>query len=164
MTSAPKRFRDLGWETYAWLIYSLPFIVTAIMAPFSLFQKGVMVVSFLVFLPLYFAGYFVRTPHVLWIVAAFDILAVVNTPWNPAAASFFVYGSAAIANGFSTRAAIPVLAGQVLLSTAACYAIGAEWWLYMMSVVISPLIGAITIQARAKEAGDAKLRLAQEEV
>jgi len=33
-----------------------------------------------------------------------------------------------------------------------------------MSVVISALIGAITIQARAKEAGDAKLRLAQEEV
>ena len=39
-----------------------------------------------------------------------------------------------------------------------------EWWFYMMSVVISALIGAITIQARAKEAGDAKLRLAQEEV
>ena len=34
----------------------------------------------------------------------------------------------------------------------------------MMSVVISALIGALTIQGRAKEAGDAKLRLAQEEV
>jgi two-component system sensor histidine kinase DesK len=164
MSSAPKRFRDLGWETYAWLIYALPFIFTAIAAPFPLFQKGVMLVSFLVFLPLYFGGYFVRTPNILWIVAAFDILAIVNTRWNPAAASFFVYGSAAIATGFSTRAAMQVLAGQVLLSAAACYAMGAEWWLYMMAIVISTLIGAITIQARAREAGDAKLRLAQEEV
>ncbi len=39
-----------------------------------------------------------------------------------------------------------------------------EWWFYMMTIVISALIGAITIQARAKEAGDAKLRMAQEEV
>ena len=32
------------------------------------------------------------------------------------------------------------------------------------SVVISALIGSLTIQARAKEEGDAKLRMAQEEV
>ena len=32
MTSAPKRFRDLGWETYAWLIYSLPFFFTSLLA------------------------------------------------------------------------------------------------------------------------------------
>jgi two-component system sensor histidine kinase DesK len=164
MIPAPKRFRDLGWETYAWLIYSLPFIVTAIMAPFPLFQKSVMVVSYLVFLPIYFGGYFVRTPNILWIVAAMDLIAIVNSPWNPSAGTFFIFGAAAIANGFSTRSAVIVLCAQLAVGTISAVLLGAEWWYYMMANVIALLIGAITIQARAKEAGDAKLRMAQEEV
>lgn len=164
MTTVVERFRKLGWETYAWLIYSLPFIYLAIAAPFDPMPKAVMIASFVIFLPLYFAGYLIRTPQILWIVAGLDLIAIVNSQWNPSAASFFIYASACIANGFSTRAAVQVLAGQVLFSTAASYLMGAEWWYYMMSIVISTLIGSISIQARAKEAGDAKLRLAQEEV
>ena len=38
------------------------------------------------------------------------------------------------------------------------------WWYWAMAAVISALIGAVTIQAAAKAAGDAKLRLAQAEV
>jgi two-component system sensor histidine kinase DesK len=164
MAAGPKRLRDLGWETYAWLIYSLPFIVTAIMAPFTPLQKGVMLLSYVVFLPLYFGGYFVRTPNILWIVAAMDAIAIINSPWNPSAATFFIFASAAIANGFSTRNAVIVLCGQIAVGTISALLLGAEWWYYMMSNVISLLIGAITIQARAKEAGDAKLRMAQDEV
>lgn len=164
MTTYAQRFRQLGWETYAWLIYALPFLYIAIAAPFDPLPKTVQIVSFLIFLPLYFASYVVRTPNILWIVAALDLIAIVNSQWNPSAASFFIYGSAAIANGFSTRAAMQVLAGQILFSTAASYAMGAEWWFYMMTTVISTLIGSLTIQARAKGAGDAKLRMAQEEV
>jgi len=164
MTPAPKRFRDLGWETYAWLIYSLPFLFTAIAGPFSPFQKAVMLLSFVVFLPVYFGGYFVRTPSILWIVAAFDLLAIINGRWNPAAATFFVYGSAALANGFSTRTAAKILVGQLVIGGLWSYLVSGEWFHYMMTIVISALIGAITIQSRAKEAGDAKLLMAQEEV
>ena len=164
MTPGPKRFRDLGWETYAWLIYSLPFIYTAIAAPFTPLQKDVMLLSYAVFVPLYFGGYFIRTANILWIVAAFDAIAIVNSQWNPSAASFFVYGSACIANGFAPRAAAKVLIGQLVLGAIASFVIGAEWWFYMMSIVISALIGALTIQAKAKETGDARLRMAQAEV
>lgn len=164
MTTPLARLRGLGWETYAWLIYSLPFIYLAVAGPFDPLPKAVMIASYVVFLPLYFGSFLVRTTNILWIVVALDLLAIVNSQWNPSAASFFIYASACIANGFSTRAARQVLAAQVLLSTAASYVIGAEWWFYMASVVISTLIGSLTIQARAKEEGDAQLRLAQEEV
>ena len=63
-----------------------------------------------------------------------------------------------------TRTAAKILVGQLVIGGLSSYLLGGEWFHYMMSVVISALIGAITIQARAKEAGDAKLRLAQEEV
>jgi len=158
------RLRGLGWEVYAWLIYALPFLYVAIAAPFEPFAKAVQVASFLVFLPLYFASFLVRSPRVLWIVGALDLIAIVNSQWNPSAATFFIYGSAAIANGFTTRTAFMVLGGQLAVGALSSFLIGAEWWFYMASIVISALIGSLTIQARAKEAGDAKLRMAQEEV
>ena len=164
MATGPKRLKDLGWETYAWLIYSLPFLFAALAVSFTPFQRGVMLLSYLLFLPLYFGGYFVRTPAILWIVAAFDLLAIINGRWNPAAATFFVYGSAALANGFSTRTAAKILVGQLVIGGLWSYLVSGEWFHYMMTIVISALIGAITIQSRAKEAGDAKLRMAQEEV
>jgi two-component system sensor histidine kinase DesK len=163
MTTPPKRLEDLGWEVYAWLIYTLPFLLLAIAGPFDAVQKSVMLVSFAVFLPLYFSSYFVRSPQILWFVAAHDLIAIINIE-NPSAATFFIFASACIANGFSTRVAMQVLAGQVLFSTAVSYAMGTEWWYYMMSTVISTLVGSLTIQARAREAGDAKLRIAQQEV
>lgn len=164
MSQRPHRLKDLGWETYAWLIYSLPFIWLAITAPFSASQKAVMIGSYAVFLPLYFTGYLIRGPRILWIIAAFDIIGLINSQWNPSAASFFIYGAAFVANGFTTRTAVKVLALQVLVGTLGPLAIGLPWWFYMASTVISALIGSITIQGRAKEAGDARLRMAQEEV
>jgi two-component system sensor histidine kinase DesK len=146
------------------LVYSVPFLFMAIAAPFTPFQRAMMLLMYAAFLPLYFAGFLVRGPRILWIVAALDGIAIVGSYWNPSAASFFIYGSACIANGFSTRTAAKVLVGQVIFGAVASFALGMPWWYHMASVVISALIGAITIQARAREAGDAKLRMAQEEV
>jgi two-component system sensor histidine kinase DesK len=101
---------------------------------------------------------------VLWIIAAFDVIAIVNSQWNPAAAAFFVYGAAFIGNGFPPRTAALVLAVQVLIGTIAPFLQGMPWWFYLTSTVITALIGGITIQARAREDANAQLRLAQEEV
>jgi two-component system sensor histidine kinase DesK len=163
-TPRPRRFSEIGWEAYAWLIYSLPFLYSAIAAPFPIEQRVVMLVSFAIFLLLYFVGYTVHSPRILWIVAAFDVIAIVNSQWNPSAASFFIFGSALIANGFDTRTAIGILAAQLVVGLAPSYLLGMPWWFYMASIVISGLIGALTIQGRAREATHAKLQLAQEEV
>ena len=90
MTTAPKRFRDLGFEVYAWLIYSIPFIVTTLAAPVSSFYKYAAVMLFAAFLPLYFAGYFIRGPRILWIIAGLDAIAVAGSSFNPSSASFFI--------------------------------------------------------------------------
>jgi two-component system sensor histidine kinase DesK len=158
------RPRRIPWEAYAWLIYSLMFVGTAIAMPFTAQQKAVMLASFVIFLPLYFAGYLMRGAKIVAIIAVFDIIAIINTPWNPSAASFFIYGSAFVANGFDSPTAMRVLAVQVLVGTIAPYLQGMPWWYYMASTVISALIGAITIQARARDEANARLRLAQEEV
>ena len=164
MTPAPKRFRDLGWETYAWLIYSLPFLFSSLYAPIPALMKGELLAEYVAFLVLYFAGYFIRGPRILWIIAGLDAIAIAGSYRNPSALSFFIFGAAFVGNGFPPRKAAMVLAGQVAVGGIASFMLGMEWWFYSGSVVISALIGAITIQAHAKQAGDARLRMAQEEV
>ena len=157
-------FRRLGWEPFAWLIYSLPYLVTSALARIDPLTKSGLLALYAAFLGLYLGGHLVRGPRILWFVAGLDVVAVLGSIRNPSAAAFFIYGSALIAYGFPQRQAVRVLAAQVLIGTAASAALNMEWWYYMASVVISALIGAVTIQAAAKAAGDAKLRMAQEEV
>lgn len=164
MNPARRRLRDLGWETYAWLIYSLPFLFTSLLVAMPLWKRQVLLSEYLVFLMLYFGGYLVRGPRILWFIAGLDLLAIAGSVWNPTAATFFVYGAALVGNGFRTRTAAWVLALQVLVGGVAGLVIGVDWFFYVLSVVMAALIGAICIQARAKEAGDARLRMAQEEV
>jgi two-component system sensor histidine kinase DesK len=164
MNPAPKRFRDLGWETYAWLIYSLPYLLTSLLISMPPLRKAVLLAGYVVFLALYSAGNFIRGPRILWIIGALDALAIAGSYWNPTAAVFFVYGAAFVGNGFPTRTAAGVLAVQVLIGGLAGLAAGVDWFFYILSVVMSALIGAICIQARAKELGDTRLRMAQEEV
>jgi two-component system sensor histidine kinase DesK len=164
MSARPRTFGELRWEAYAWLIYSLPFLVASLIYPPQLWMKALFLLEYVVFLGLYFAGHFIRGPQILWIVAGIDVIAVAGSVWNPGAMSFFIFAASFVANGFSTRTAAWVLAGQVVFGGIAGLALHQEWWFYLGSMVISALIGAITIQARAKEAGDEKLRMAQEEV
>ncbi len=164
MPTIPSRMKQLGWEPFAWLIYSLPYLFSSILSPTFEGRRLPYIASYALFLVLYFAGHFVRTPRILWIVAGLDAIAIFGSLRNPSAACFFIYGSALIANGFPPRQARLVLAAQVLLGAAASAALAMEWWYYMASVVISALIGAVTIQAAAKAAGDAKLRMAQAEI
>ena len=156
-------WRRIPWEAYAWLIYSLPFLVSSIVFPPNPWMKAVFLLEYVAFLALYFAGYFIRGPRILWIVAGIDAIAVAGSVWNPGAMSFYVFAASFIANGFSTRTAAKVLAIQVVFAGLATLALQ-PWWLALGTMVIAALIGAITIQARAREATNARLRIAQDEV
>lgn len=156
--------QKIGWEPFAWLIYSLPYLFTSALAPIAATRRAWLLGLYAVFLVLYIGGHLLRGPRILWIVGALDVIAVLGSVHNPSAAAFFIYGSALIAYGFPQRQAMIVLAAQVLIGSVASALLDTEWWYYMASVVVSALIGAVTIQAAAKAAGDAKLRLAHEEI
>src|SRR5262245_62442053 len=86
--------RRLGWEPFAWLIYSVPFLVAAFHPALSSLETWTMVASYPLFVALYFAGHWVRGARILWIVGAIDLFAIVFGARNPAAARFFIYGAA----------------------------------------------------------------------
>ena len=156
--------RQFGWETYAWLIYSLPYLFSAFDRRLTVLETAAMLAGYVVFLGLYLAGQVLRGWRILWIVAGLDLLAIVFTRHNPGAATFFIYGSSVLGGSLPPKRAASVLAIQVAAGMAAMAALGMPWWYSGMLAVISTLIGAVTIQAAARSAADARLRLAQAEV
>jgi two-component system sensor histidine kinase DesK len=159
-----KGVRRLDWQPYAWLVYSIPYLIASFQLARSWGDTAAMLAGYAVFLVAYLASYMVRGPRVVWLMLVADLLAVLFIPRNPGAGSFLIYAAAMVANGFAPKRAVWVLAAQVLVGTAVTAAIGWPAWYYLMAAVISALIGAVTIQAATTEAGNAKLRLAQAEV
>jgi len=158
------KLRRLSWESYAWLIYSLPYVYASFDARLTAIETAVMLLAYLGFLALYLAGQVMRGPRILWLVVALDALAMAFAPTNPGAASFVIYGAAMLANAFPPKQAALALAVQIAVGAGGLAAIGMPWWYTGMLAVISTLIGAVTIQAARNEAGNVKLRLAQAEV
>jgi two-component system, NarL family, sensor histidine kinase DesK len=159
-----KTVRDLGWETYAWLIYSLPYLVSAFNARLSAAETAAMLVAYVAFLALYLAGQLVRGPRILLIVAGVNLIAIGFSQRNFSAVSFFIYGAALLGPAFPPRQAAIGVALQVVFCAAASAALGLPPWYYLMMALITALIGAVCIQAAVTAAKDAKLRLAQAEV
>jgi two-component system, NarL family, sensor histidine kinase DesK len=159
-----KRLGRIGWEPYAWLIYSVPFLVTAFASQFTARQTLAMLVGYVAFLAMYFAGYFIRGRRIFWSVMGLDLLALLFGPQNPTAATLFVYASAQLGPALPVRHAVWALAGQVVLAAAASVVLQLGWLFLIPATAISALVGAVTIQAAANAARDARLRLAQAEV
>ena len=156
--------RRLGWETYVWLVYSIPYLYSSFNPRLSLAETAAMLAGYVVFLAAYFASYLVRGPRVVWLMLVLNALGLMFVPDNPGAGSFFIYAAAMPALGFAVKPAAWVVAAQVVLGTMLTASLGWPPLYFLMVAVISALIGAVTIQAAAREAGNAKLRLAQAEV
>jgi two-component system sensor histidine kinase DesK len=158
------QYRRLGWEPYAWLIYSVPFLIATFNPALSRLETVAMLASYPLFVLLYLSGYLIRGWRILWIVGALDALALTFGARNPPAASFFIYGAALLGPALPVRAAIWVLIGHVVLAAVASLLMQLPMWFVIPSTIISALIGAVTIQAAVNTARDSKLRLAQAEV
>ena len=159
-----KRVGALGWEPFAWLIYSIPFLAGAFHPDLSGAETAVQLAAFVVFLATYFAGQRARGGRIFLLVAVMDALAAGFSARNPGTVAFWIYGAALLGNLRPARHAAIALAGQVAISAAVTALLGMPAWYYMMSAVISALVGAVTIQAAVNDDRNAKLRLAQEEV
>ena len=76
-----------------------------------------MLAGYGVFLALYVAGHLVRGWRILWIVAAFDLLAIGFVRATQPPATFFIYGAAMLGHAFPPRRAALALVVQVVLGS-----------------------------------------------
>jgi len=157
------KLRALSWESYAWLIYSVPFLLASFDSSFSAGETLAMVAGYGVFLAAYFAGQIMRGPRIVWLMVVMDLLVVAFGRTNPGTGSFLIYGAAMAAHAFPTRGAVLAVVVQAALGMLVIVWLELPVWYYMMPV-LAVLIGGVSIQAVRTEAGNARLRLAQAEV
>jgi two-component system sensor histidine kinase DesK len=157
--------KDIGWTPYAWLIYltGVPFYGYASQQRSRAFW-ALTVLGMVVFLALYFRGYWIKGRKLLWIIAAITLLGIVYSPTNPGASVYFVYAASFASYLGETAFAVRILF-LILL------AIGLETWIlhlppyfWIPAIVFSILVGATNLHFRQRQMDNKKLLMAQEEV
>lgn len=155
---------ELGWTPYAWLIYLLFFWMGALTSRPTATDWALTTLATLIFLPLYFWGYWLPGRKALIPAAGITLLGILFAPINYGASVFFVYAA-----GFLGRTGSPAFAFRVLLAVAALPPLEA-WlldlppWFWIPGTVFALLIGGINIHYAGVRRSQAALRRSQEEV
>jgi two-component system sensor histidine kinase DesK len=157
--------KDIGWTPYAWLIYltSVPFFGYVSGHTTARFWVPT-IAGMVIFLGLYFWGYWVQGKKLLWIIAAITLLGMISAPTNPGASNYFIYAAAFVAStgdtGFAVRI-LPLVVVAIGLETVVFH-LSPYFWI--PATVFSIMIGSINIHFKQRNRDNKKLLMAQEEV
>jgi two-component system, NarL family, sensor histidine kinase DesK len=155
--------RNEDWTAYWYLIYLVYFVVVPFLFPASAAVRWATLAGAAVALPLYFIGYWLRGPKVLWVVAAFFALGTVFAKFNTGASVFFVYSACYLADGFEPKVAYRWLAGVVAAVGLVALLFRYTPWVWIPAIVFSAFVGSVVIQQAQKRRLTSRLVAAQGE-
>ena len=172
--SRSRRFRLIprgsphGWTPYAWLAYLPTFLIE----PFARAAEGratqlywaATAAGIVVFLVVYFRGYWVRGVKLVPVIAVQTALGIVFAPVNPGASVFFIYAGAFAGQLDRTRSAVQGLLTVAVLAAATALAIGGPVFFWISGVGFTLLIGAVNLHFTQAGRAQRKLRLAHDEI
>src|SRR5271169_3197354 len=150
--------REEGWTPYAWLIYLVPFAcVPAMERGTSLLEWVATIAGLVVFLALYFRGYWVRGSwRFLAIIVAITLLGTAFSPWNPGAGAFFIYAAAFAGQLSPTRRAVQVIVAIEIVIVVQVAALATPWYNACWPLIFAPLIGALCVHNSQRKLANAK--------
>src|SRR5947207_10636078 len=165
MRLLPQHIRaTAGWMPYIWLIFLSYFIADPAFHRFSLTRLLMTIVGMVVFLTLYFFGYWIEGKRKLWIIVGITLLGILYTPWNWGASGFFIYAAAFAGFCGETELAIAILVVlEAAASTVICYS-PRPMGLWVSTSILIAAIGAMNIQHAKRIAAHCRLLVAQEEI
>lgn len=156
--------RRLGWTPYAWLIYSLPFLINTWE---SRSQPGTFAANlgvYATFLVLYFLGYWFHGRRLIAIIAAMTLLAMMTVSFNNFGSSFFIYAAAMVA--FIDRDRPRLVHVGIYISVVAAWGVLTDqrMWYFIPGVIIAGLVGGVNVHYAQVWVSNARLRLAHSEI
>ncbi len=155
---------SISWTPYAYLIYLVPFLAQPVLGTATLVSQALTALGLLVFLGLYFWGWWLDDLRKLLPITGIAMLGVAFAAHNFGAGVFFVYASAFAGELVPTRrawTAIGLLSGLVGL-TAGLLQRNPMFW--VPTLVLTPLIGGLCLHERTIRSANAQLRLSRQEV
>lgn len=157
---------ELGWTPYAWLLYTIPYLVALYRTPQEPLALAGHIAAYVAFLVLYFTGYWVQGWRLVLVIAGMSLIgaALSLTPFRFYGASFFIYAAAMIPFVDRERPRLTHLALYLCLVT--LFGVGSrqEAWFFVPAVFIAGVIGGLNTHWAEVFISNAKLRLAQSEV
>jgi len=154
----------ISWTPYGYLIYLAPFVLKPVFLVQIPFERTLSGIGLLVFLALYFWGWWLDDRRKLLPIAGIALLGIIFAPINVGAGSFFIYASAFAGNLQPTRRAwktIGILCSLVGL-TAGLLQHSLYFWL--PALIFTPLIGGLCLHQSTVRTADLQLRLSRQEV
>ncbi len=156
---------QLGWTPYAWLTYLVPFVAFPFYAGVPAAYLAATVAATIVFLALYFAGFWHHGARLVAIIAAIAAIGCLFLPVHPGAAVFFIYGASFAAFvDRTTRTAAVIIAVLCVVLVVEGVGLALPFWQWGWGLFFSILIGALNIHHAQTSRMNAKLRLAQHEI
>jgi len=156
--------RHLGWTPFAWLIYSIPFLVTTWESRANPALLALGLIVYAVFLILYFVGYWVHGLKLVAVIAGMTILAFVTTPMNRFGSTFFIYAAAMVPFIDAARPRLLYLAAYLAVVAGYGMATDQGLWFYIPSVLIAAVIGGVNLHFAQVWIANARVRVAHSEV
>jgi two-component system, NarL family, sensor histidine kinase DesK len=157
--------RELGWTPFAWLIYLVPFALTPVFkSDSSPWSWAVYLGTSLVFLALYFRSYWARGRELLLVCAATVSLGIAFWPVSFGAGAFFIYGGSMLGQLEPTRRAARGVALIALIAALEAWGLRMQLQNAAWPIVFTIIVGAITIHFAQVGRGNARLRLAHDEI
>jgi two-component system sensor histidine kinase DesK len=155
---------QLSWTPYAWLVYAALFLAMSLAQPELAPRRPVSVGAVVVFLALYFYGYWVKGWKLLLVTAALFVLGAGLAPWNPLASVFIVYAAAFAGKMEPPRQAMVVLAVIVALVGIESWALRLSPWFWSTAILFALVVGGVNTHFAAIGRAAERLRLSQEQV
>jgi two-component system sensor histidine kinase DesK len=157
---------ELGWTPYAWLLYTVPFLVALYRHSLPPIELAGYLGAYVAFLLLYFTGYWVQGRNLVLVITGMSFIGagLSFTPFRFYGASFFIYAAAMIPFIDRERPRLTHLALYLCLVTLFGLGSRQEVWFFVPAVFIAGVIGGLNIHWAQVFLSNARLRLAQGEV
>ena len=154
----------IGWTPYLWLFWLFSFAFKWFVVPTGPVELSLALFTLLPFLWLYFDAYWHSGPRVFLNIAGILLIALVWTPFNAGALTFFVYAAAFLGRAARSPRAYAWLAGIVLLVAVEWLALGLSSFVLLFGGAITVVIGTAAIHFEELDRQDVALQLSQAEV
>ena len=156
---------SLGWTPYAWLVYLAIFWFRPAFSPHTTTREWALTaLGTLVFLPLYFWGYWLPGRKALIPAGLIALLGILYAPINFGASVFFVYAAAYLGYAGSAGFAFRWLLVVAALPALQAWLMDLPPWFWIPGTVFSLLVGGINIHFAGVRRSQAALRRTQDEV
>ena len=156
--------RHIGWMPYVWLVYLGNFVIVPVFSHASALQWVLTGLAIVVFLPLYFLGYWVSGPRAVWLAAGMWLIGAVFAPWNPAASVFPIYASGCVADAGPPATVWRWIGAIFALTALESWMLRLSPYFWVPALIFVPLLGAVVMDMHRKRRMDARLDLAQDEI